>query len=116
LPGNSVDATFHDKPPEQRAIYNAITAHLATLGRVHADAVQVGVFLKADRKLAELRPKSRWLSCYLFLGRRIDDGRVARILEVAADRYMHEVKLRTVDDVDEQLREWLSEAYYENSR
>jgi hypothetical protein len=115
IPGNSVDATFRGKA-EQRAIYDAIMDHLTTLGRVHADAVQVGVFLKSDRKLAELRPKSRWLSCNLYLGHRIVDARVARVLQVASNRYVNEIKLREVDEVDEQLREWLTQAYAENSR
>jgi hypothetical protein len=115
IPGGSAGDTFRGKPPEQRQIYDAIAAHLKTLGRVHADAVQVGVFLKTDRKLAELRPKSKWLSCNLYLPYAIDDPRIARTIQIAYDRYVNEVKLRTVDDVDEQVREWLTEAFDENT-
>jgi hypothetical protein len=115
IPGGSIDDTFRGKPPEQRAIYDAVAAHLKTLGRVHADAVQVGVFLKTDRKLAELRPKSKWLSCNLYMATAIDDPRVARSLRLASERYVNEVKLRTVDDVDEQVREWLTAAFDENT-
>ena len=109
IPGNSVDATFRARP-EQRPIYDAIMKQLKTLGPVHADAVQVGVFLKSDRKLAELRPKTKWLQCSLYMPEAIDDPRVDR-----ADRYgikvINKIKLRTVDDVDEQFCEWLADAY-----
>ena len=115
IPGGSVDDTFRGKPPEQRAIYDAIAAHLKTLGRVHVDAVTVGVFLKTDRKLAELRPKSKWLSCNLYMLYEIDDARVARSLRLSSERFMNEIKLRTVDDVDEQVREWLTEAFDSNT-
>jgi hypothetical protein len=115
IPGGSVDDTFRGKPPEQRVIYDAIATHLKTLGRVHADAVTVGVFLKTDRKLAELRPKSKWLSCNLYLPYAIEDARIARTIQIAHDRYVNEVKLRTVDDVDEQLRDWLTAAFDENT-
>jgi hypothetical protein len=115
IPGGSVDDTFRSRPPEQRQIYDAIAAHLKTLGRVHADAVQVGVFLKTDRKLAELRPKSKWLSCNLYLPHAIDDPRVARTIQLSYERYVNEVKLRTVDDVDDQLLEWLTEAFDQNT-
>jgi hypothetical protein len=111
LPGNSVDTTFRGRSPEQRAVYDAIVAFVRTIGPVHEDAVQVGVFLKAERKLAELRPKSKWLSCNLYLPHAIDDGRVARSLRLSSTRVLSEVKLRAVDDVDDQLCAWLSEAY-----
>ncbi len=110
LPGNSVDASF-SAHAEQRAIYDAIVEYLAGLGAIHADAVSVGVFLKSDRKLAELRPKARWLSCSLYLPRAIDDARIARSLPLSAQRVVNEVKLRNVADVDDQLRGWLAEAF-----
>jgi hypothetical protein len=85
---------------------------------VHADAVLVGVFLKSDRKLAELRPKSRWLSCYLYLPREIADPRVARSMRLSAGRLsagrvVNEIKLCTPGDVDDQLLGWLEEAFDE---
>jgi Domain of unknown function (DUF5655) len=115
LPGNSVAATFRGRPPEQRAIYDAVVRHLRTLGPVHEDAVQVGVFLKSDRKLAELRPKSKWLACTFYLPYAIDDPRIARSQRFSSVRVVNTVKLRTVDDVDEQLRAWLAEAFDENT-
>jgi hypothetical protein len=59
IPGCTVDATFAGRPAAQRAVYDAILAHLVTLGPVHEDAVGVGVLLKRDRKLAEIWPGSR---------------------------------------------------------
>ena len=114
IPGNSVDATFRARP-EQHPIYDAILRHLETLGPVHIDPVQIGVFLKSDRKLAELRPKQKWLSAYLYLAHRIDGPRVARIYESGATRFVNEIKLRTVEDVDDQFKTWLEEAFDENT-
>jgi len=111
LPGNSVERTFAGRPQEQRAIYDAIMAFVATLGPVHADAVQVGVFLKADRKLAELRPKSKWLSCNVYMPRLINDPRIERSVRVSAVTVVNEVKLHTVADVDDQVQAWLTEAF-----
>jgi hypothetical protein len=114
VPGNSVEVSFA-KHPEQRPIYDAIMEHLAPLGPVHIDPVQIGVFLKSDRKLAELRPKQKWLSASLYLAHRIDDARVARVYESGATRFVNEIKLRSVDDVDDQFTAWLTEAYDENT-
>ena len=74
VPGSTVDETFAHRP-EQKPIYEAIIEHLRTLGPVHEDAVKVGVFLKRQRKLAEVRPMARSLSVNLVLPRRVDSAR-----------------------------------------
>jgi hypothetical protein len=73
-----VDECFAGRPPGQRAIYDLLEAHLRALGPLHVDTVRVGVFLKHQRKLAEVRPKSRWLSLEVVLPRPVEDPRVAR--------------------------------------
>ena len=111
VPGGTVDATFAGKPAGQRAAYDVIVAHVATLGPVHADAVGVGVFLKRGRTLAELRPKARALSLSLILPRRVDDARVARTIDLPGGRVVHFVKLRDAGDVDDRILDWVTEAY-----
>ncbi|HEY3685493.1 MAG TPA: DUF5655 domain-containing protein [Streptosporangiaceae bacterium] len=111
VPGCTVEETFAGRPPVQREIYDAVVAYLTSLGPVHDDAVRVGVFLKSDRKIAELRPRVRWLSLFLALPRRLDDPRVSRVMDGAGDRVFHDIRLYTPDDVDDPLRAWLTEAY-----
>jgi hypothetical protein len=94
-----------------RAIYDAIWAHVASLGPVHADAVTVGVFLLRDRKLAEIRPKARSLSLELVLPRSVSDARVARRIRTSADRVVHLIRLTSPAEVDATVRDWLTEAY-----
>ena len=110
-PGGSVADTFAAHPPGHRAVYDAIQAHLSSLGPVHEDAVAVGVFLKRDRKLAEVRPRSRDVSLALFLPRVIDDSRLRQMPWPTGDRVVHTLSLRTADEVDDQVRDWLTEAY-----
>ncbi len=111
VPGGTVDESFAGRSPVQREIYEAIMAHLATLGPVHADAVRVGVFLKSDRKFAEARPRARGLSLGLFLPRPVRSPRITRALTPIGDRVVHFLTLTRVEDVDDELREWLSLAY-----
>jgi hypothetical protein len=111
VPGGTVDETFAGRPAYQRATYDEIAAHLGTLGPLHVDAVRVGVFLKNSQKFAEVRPKARSLSLALVLPRRLDDARVARSLPISTGRVVNFVKLTCVDDIDDQVRGWLTEAY-----
>jgi hypothetical protein len=111
VPGGTVEESFRGRPAAQREIYEALMAHLRELGPVHADAVKVGVFLKRDRKLAEVRPMARSLSLALVLPGRLDHPRVDRSLPISGDRVVHFIRLRRVEEVDDELRAWLTEAY-----
>jgi hypothetical protein len=111
VPGGTVDESFRGRPAVQRQIYEALIAYLRELGPVHVDAVKVGVFLKRDRKLAEVRPMARSLALWLALPGRLDHPRVDRSETVGSDRVWHRIKLRTVEDVDDELQAWLTEAY-----
>ena len=111
VPGCTVDHCFAGHPAAQREIYDAVLAHLRSLGPVHEDAVQVGVFLKSEREVAEVRPLARSLSLELVLDRPVQDPRVSRPIQIGADRVAHFIKLTGVDQVDDQVRDWLTEAY-----
>jgi hypothetical protein len=77
-PGGSVADTFAGYPLGHRAIYDAVIRHLRSLGRVHEDAVKIGVFLKRQRKLAEVRPMMRSVTLWVALPRAVQDSRVDR--------------------------------------
>lgn len=111
VPGGTVDAAFAGHLPRLRAVYDAIMGHLASLGPVHEDAVSVGVFLKRDRKLAEVRPRSRDVSLALYLPRPVRDPRIAKVYGPGGPRVVHMIVLREPGEVDEQLRGWLTEAF-----
>jgi hypothetical protein len=111
IPGITVDQLLARHPPWVLEIYAAVITHLKTIGPIHEDAINVGIFLKSDRKIAEFRPRVRSVLLSLYLPYEVGDPRFARILPVAADRIVHMIKLTNADQVDDQLREWLSEAY-----
>jgi hypothetical protein len=92
-------------------IYRAVINHLNSLGPVHEDAVNVGIFLKSDRKIAEFRPRVRSVLLSFYLPYELSDPRIARTLPAAASRIVHMINLTSKDQVDDQLREWLSEAF-----
>lgn len=111
VPGITVDDLLSRHPGWVGDVYAAVAGHLDTLGPFHEDAVNVGIFVKSDRKLAEYRPRVRSAQLGLFLPEPIDHPRVARTLPVAADRFVVAVNLTRPTEVDDLVRGWLSEAY-----
>ena len=78
---------------------------------MHEDAVDVGIFLKSDRKIAEFRPRVRSVQLWLFLPDRRDDPRITRSAATGADRFVHLIKLTAPEQVDAQVQEWLAESF-----
>ena len=111
VPGITVETLLSRHPAWVGEIYAEVAGELRTLGPFHEDAVEVGIFVKSDRKLAEFRPRVRSARLGLFLPDRVQDARVAQLLPVAADRYFVGFNLKTADEVDDQIRQWIAEAY-----
>ena len=77
-PGITVDELLGRHPDWVGEIYAVVIGHLQGLGPVHEDAVDVGIFLKGDRKIAEFRPLVRSVQLWLFLPDRREDPRITR--------------------------------------
>jgi hypothetical protein len=111
VPGITVDDLLGRRPRWVSEIYGAVIEHLRSLGPIHEDAVNVGIFLKSDRKIAEFRPRVRSVLLGFYLPYQLTETRIARTLPAATDRIVHLINLTSADQVDDQLREWLTEAY-----
>ena len=108
----SLDEYFSTGPPFERPIFDAVMAHLDTLGPVYVEPVSVGIFLKASRKFAELRPKTKWVALSVSLARQIGHPRLGPKVQLWAGRYYHVFNLRDPSEVDDGIRECLTEAYF----
>jgi hypothetical protein len=110
-PGLSVEEYFATGPPHECPIFDAVMAHVRTLGPVHADVVSVGIFLKNPRKFAELRPKDRWVAISFPLRRRAHHRTITRKVVEYGPRFWHVANVHGPDEVDEDLLGLLTEAY-----
>ena len=110
-PGLTLEEYFETGPAHERPVFDAVMAHVTTLGPVHADIVSVGIFLKNPRKFAELRPMQRWVAVSFDLRRRARHRTITRKVIDHGDRYWHVANVATPDDLDEDLLALLTEAY-----
>jgi len=105
VPGCTVDDTFAGKPPWMRQAYDTIVADLRELGELHEDAVKIGVFLKCERKLAEIRPRSKDLLVWIYLPAVVDESLAQGR---SGDRVLHRIAVRELTD---EVRQWFRTAY-----
>jgi hypothetical protein len=111
IPGTTVDEWFADEPAEHRAIHDAIAEHLEALGDVRIEAVAVGVFYKRRYNLAELRGRADHLGLTLVLPASAEHARFSARQKMTGGRTCFKLPLRHPDEVDDQVRDWLTAAW-----
>jgi hypothetical protein len=110
-PAMTLEEYFSTGPAHERPVFDAVMAHVATLGPVHVEPVSVGIFLKRAQTFAQLRPKDRWVALSFSLPRVVQHERIVRKVMEYHGRYYHVANLRGPEDLDDRLRGWLTEAY-----
>jgi len=111
-------ADYFDGKPSSRAIFHAISARIAMLGPSKT-AVGAQISFGAQRKFA-------WFWLYnvtgknpdgvphlmLAIDRKIDDSHVREVTQISANRWNHQIVVRTIDDArSDWLGELLERAY-----
>lgn len=102
-------------PPHERAIVEAVVAHVEALGDVHVEPVSVGVFFKGTRTFAQLRPLDRWCALSFSLRRVERHPTITRKVVEYHGRHHHVANLRTPADYDERLQGWVTEAFLDQA-
>jgi len=110
-PAMSLEDYFSTGPPFERPVFDAVMTGLGDFGDIHVEPVSVGIFLKRSRTFAELRPMTKWVAVSFSLERTLTSRRIARKVIDSGRRRYHVVNVRSADEVDEELLEWLVEAY-----
>jgi hypothetical protein len=113
-PALTLDEYFSTGPERERPIFEVVRAHLESLGPIYIEPVSVGIFIKQKRTFVELRPMVKWEALSFALSRTIVHPRIAR-KTVTPRRTYHVVNIREPEEVDDQVKEWLSESYLDNA-
>ncbi len=106
----SLEEYFSTGPERERPIFEVVRAHLESLGPIHIEPVSVGIFIKREHTFVELRPMVKWEALSFGLSRTIDHPRIARKMKGGRRTY-HVVNIREPAEVDEQVKQWLTESY-----
>jgi hypothetical protein len=107
----SVDEYFSTGPAHERPIFETVMRHVDSLGPVHVEPVSVGIFLKRAQTFAQLRPMQRWVALSFSLPRAVRHPRITRKVTQYHGRYYHVANLHSPEEFDDELRDWITEAY-----
>jgi hypothetical protein len=110
-PLGSLDEHFAGKPPEIRAIFDAVVAAAERAGPVTVLPERTRIALQARMSFAAVTPRRAWVDGHVVLARRLESPRFRRIETFSARNHLHAFRFASVAEVDEEVAGWLAEAY-----
>ena len=97
--------------PEVTRIYLALERFIREIGPFTAVPTKTSITLLSRTTFAGVVVRKQWLNLDFVLTREVEHSRITKIEQLSPRTFVHSVKLRSVRDVDEQLRKWLRDAY-----
>ncbi len=105
--------------PGALALFHFVRRYIESLGPVKMEVMKTQVSFGAKTKFAWVWLPQLWIkkrvehsiTLTFDLNRRIDDGRIEEVVEPRPGRFTHHVIIEKESDLDQEVREWLREAY-----
>jgi Domain of unknown function (DUF5655) len=108
---HTLDEHFAGKPPHVREIVERIVALAERNGPVTVLPEKTRIALAARMSFAALQPRRAWVDGHVVLARRREDPRFRRIETFSRRNHLHAFRIERVADVDDEVADWLAEAY-----
>ncbi len=102
---------FGGKPPEIRAIFDAVLDLIRRIGPVTVLPEKTRIAFQVRMSFAQLTPRSRWVDGHVVLARRFEHPRFRRIETISPRNHVHHFRLASVSEVDGVVKKWMMEAY-----
>ena len=106
----TIDDHFRGKDPKLRSIFESLRRALERTGPLRLDAVESTINLISRHHFGGIAVRRGSLRVGFIADREIHDGRISRAESVGPHRVSHHLSVRSAQDVDAQLLEWLAEA------
>jgi Domain of unknown function (DUF5655) len=111
VPMVPLDEWLDRRDPQVSAVLAAMREALTGLEPVSVETTKSALMIKRARTFAELKPHREWIDVGFIVSRTIDDPRIDHTLDLTRTRIVHVVRVTGPDQVDDQLGQWLREAF-----
>jgi Domain of unknown function (DUF5655) len=110
-PLGRLDRHFAHASPTVRATFDRVLEAVGHLGPVEVLPEKTRIALHVRMSFAAFQPRRHWLSGHLVLARQVDSPRFRRVQVFSPRNVVHEFRLASPAEVDQQFIAWLAEAY-----
>lgn len=108
----SVARFLKGKPPDLIALFDTFREMVESCGPVTIAPAKTRIGFQARMVFAAVNRLGRnGMRCHLIFARRIEHSRFTRIDELGPRSFVNHFKITSLDELDDQVSEWLKEAY-----
>lgn len=108
----SVELFLSDKPPKAIALFERFREMVEACGSVTIAPAKTRIGFQARMIFAAVnRLSSTGMKCHLIFARRNEHLRFMRIDELGPRSFVNHFEIRSIEELDGQVAEWLAEAY-----
>jgi len=106
----SVERHFHGKELPAK-LYAAIVAFLTNLGGISEEPKKTSIHLVRRVAVAGVEVRRGCILLNIKNDYPIENPRIIRREQLSANRYHHKLRLSNMNEIDDELKVWLSDAY-----
>ena len=108
----STEEYFETGPEFERPIFEAVLKRLQEVDpEIWFEPVSVGIFFKRRTVFLSLRTMTKWVAVCFQLNRALTSSRVSRKIIENGGRHYHVINVKDAEQVDDELLDWLVEAW-----
>lgn len=107
----SVSDHFVNKDPSVRALYDQLISVIQKFGPVEQDPKKTSIHLNRKTAMAGVETRRNNILLTIKSDHLIESPRVEKVEKISSRRLYHKVRISSADDLDEELKIWLEEAY-----
>jgi hypothetical protein len=107
----TIDEHFKDKDPAIRILYDRLLVVLGQFGTIIEEPKKTSIHLVRKSALAGVETRVSYLRLNIKADHMIKSPRIVKSDHPSANRFHHKVRIESPEDFDEELADWLREAY-----
>lgn len=108
----TVEDHLQGKPAASVGLYRQFVGLVEACGPFTYAVAKTTITFKGSRRgFAGARPTAQGLAGYLDLQRRVDDSRIRSASPYTKRLFVHQFRVRTPDELDDEFAGWVREAY-----
>ena len=111
----SIDEHFVRKEANARATYETLVKKLKSIIDFEIHPVINAIMFTTDVTFLAVKPKKEWIDLEFLLDYEVNEFPIHKVVKVTKTRFAHFVRIQEPKNVDDQLIEWIKEAYILNS-
>lgn len=107
----TVQSHFINKDPNVKTLYNKLLATIKRFGKITEDPKKTSIHINRNSAMVGVETRKDCLLLNIKSDHAIKSKRIEKSEQISAKRFHHKIRIKSLDDFDNELEGWLQDAY-----